>query len=216
MTTITLPPPPDSSLPPLRIRREAFEPVDFLPFDDDLDLEDALRGFVAAPGYRQILAGEGETAWRADGADWMLDDPDRLDPELRRRVALNLSYGLYEVLEGRIYQVRGFDLANMTFVRGDTGWIVFDPLTLRETSSAALALVCEHIADLPVVAVVYSHGEPDDEGGARGLVEAADVSLDGVQVIAPDGYAEFDAARSRTRHRRWPPPGHHHHRRVRP
>ena len=193
MTTITLPPPPDSSLPPLRIRREAFEPVDFLPFDDDLDLEDALRGFVAAPGYRQILAGEGETAWRADGADWMLDDPDRLDPELRRRVALNLSYGLYEVLEGRIYQVRGFDLANMTFVRGETGWIVFDPLTLRETSSAALALVSEHIADLPVVAVVYSHGEPDDEGGARGLVEAADVSLDGVQVIAPEGYAEFDA-----------------------
>ena len=122
----------------------------------------------------------------------MLDDSDRLDPELRRRVALNLSYGLYEVIAGRIYQVRGFDLANMTFVRGDTGWIVFDPLTLRETSSAALALVCEHIADLPVVAVVYSHGELDDEGGARGLVENADVGPDGVQVIAPDGYAEFD------------------------
>jgi alkyl sulfatase BDS1-like metallo-beta-lactamase superfamily hydrolase len=192
MTTITLPPPADSTLPPLHIRRAAFEPVDFLPFDDDLDLEDALRGFVAAPGYHQILAGEGETAWRVEGADWMLDDPDRLDPELRRRVALNLSYGLYEVLEGRIYQVRGFDLANMTFVRGDTGWIVFDPLTLRETSSAALALVCEHVADLPVVAVVYSHGEPDDEGGARGLVEVADLDREGVHVIAPVGYAEFE------------------------
>jgi len=191
MSTITLPPPPDSTLPSLHIRREALEPVDFLPFDDDQDLEDALRGFVAAPGYRQILAGEGETAWRVDGADWMLDDSDNLDPELRRRVALTMSYGLYEVLERRIYQVRGFDLANMTFVRGDTGWIVFDPLTLRETSSAALSLVREHVADLPVAAVVYSHGEPDDEGGARGIVEAADVGRDGVEVIAPVGYAEY-------------------------
>jgi alkyl sulfatase BDS1-like metallo-beta-lactamase superfamily hydrolase len=78
----------------------------------------------------------------------------------------------------------------MTFVRGDTGWIVFDPLTLRETSSSALSLVCEHVADLPVAAVVYSHGEPDDEGGVRGIVEAADVGRDRVEVIAPVGYAE--------------------------
>ena len=91
MSTLTVPPPADSTLPPLRIRREALEPTSFLPFDDEVDLEDALRGFVAAPGYREILAGEGETAWSVDGSDWMLDDPDHLDQALRRRVALTLS-----------------------------------------------------------------------------------------------------------------------------
>lgn len=192
MATITVPPPQDSALPPLRVRRDVLETRSFLPFQNQHDLEDALRGFVAAPGYREIPAGEGETAWSVDGADWLLDDPDGLDPFLRRRVALNLSYGLYEVLDGRIYQVRGFDLANMTFVRGETGWIVFDPLTLRETSAAALALVREHVADLPVSAVVYSHGEPDDEGGARGVVDEADVARGRVEVIAPAGHAEYD------------------------
>lgn len=191
MSTITVPPPQDSTLPPLRVRSEALESRSFLPFENQHDLEDALRGFVAAPGYREIRANEGETAWSVDGADWLLDDPDHLDPSLRRRVALNLSYGLYEVLDGRIYQVRGFDLANITFVRGETGWIVFDPLTLRETSAAALALVREHIADLPVSAVVYSHGEPDDEGGARGIVDEADVARRRVEVIAPAGFTEF-------------------------
>ena len=188
MSTLTVPPPADSTLPPPRIRREALEPTSFLPFDDEVDLEDALRGFVAAPGYREILAGEGETALSVDGSDWMLDDPDHLDQALRRRVALTLSYGLYEVLPNRIYQVRGFDLANMTFVRGDTGWIVFDPLTLRETSAAAFDLVRTHVADLPVTGIVYSQGEPDDEGGARGIVDPADVGHGGVAVIAPVGF----------------------------
>ncbi len=192
MPTLTVPPPADSSLPSLRIRREALEPRSFLPFDDELDLEDALRGFVAAPGYREIPSGEGETAWSVDGADWMLDDPDRLGPELRRRVALTLSYGLYEVVPNHIYQVRGFDLANMTFVRGDRGWVVFDPLTLRETSAAAYDLVRQHIADLPVTGVIYSHGEPDDEGGARGVADPADVGTGMVEVVAPAGYHDAE------------------------
>ena len=190
MPTVTVPPPADSTLPPLRIRRDVAEPRSFLPFEDELDLEDALRGFVAAPGYAEILANEGETAWSVDGTDWMLDDPDRLDPQLRQRVALTLSYGLYELLPSRLYQVRGFDLANMTFVRGDQGWIVIDPLALRETSAAALDLVREHIADLPVTGVVYSHGEPDDEGGARGVVDPGDVGRGKVEVIAPAGYQD--------------------------
>ncbi len=192
MSTITVPPPQDSTLPPLRVRTDVLETRGFLPFEEPAELEDALRGFVAAPGYREIQAGEGETAWRIDDADWMLDDPEGLDSSLRRRVALNLSYGLYEVLAGSIYQVRGFELANITFVRGESGWIVFDPLTLRETSAAALALVREHVADVPVTAVVYSHGEPDDEGGARGIVDESDVARGRVEVIAPNGFADYD------------------------
>mgnify|MGYP001546810897 CR=1 FL=1 len=66
---------------------------------------------------------------------------------------LNNNYGLYEVIPG-VYQVRGFDLANLTFVRGETGWIVFDPLTALETARAAKELVDEHLEVLPVVAVV--------------------------------------------------------------
>ena len=102
MPTVTVTPPADSTLPPLRIRRDEAEPRSFLPFEDELALEDALRGFVAAPGYAEILANEGETAWSVDGTDWMLDVPDRLDPPLRPRVALTLSYGLSELLPSRL------------------------------------------------------------------------------------------------------------------
>ena len=105
-----------------------------------------------------------------------------------------MEYGLYEVVPGHIYQVRGFDLANISFIRSDTGWIVFDPLTATETAAAALALVNEHLGARPVVAVVYSHSHGDHFAGAHGVVDEADVRSGKVPVIAPVGFLEHAVA----------------------
>ena len=86
-----------------------------------------------------------------------------------------MAYGLYEVVPGKIYQVRGFDLANISFIKGDTGWIVFDVLTAKETAKAALDFINEKLGKRPVVAVVYSHSHADHFGGVRGVVDEADV-----------------------------------------
>ena len=79
-----------------------------------------------------------------------------MHPSLLRMSKLNMNFGLYEVIPG-IYQVRGFDLAQLTFVKGETGWIVFDPLTALETARAAKELLDKHVEKLPVSAVIYSH-----------------------------------------------------------
>ena len=76
-------------------------------------------------------------------------DFDSIHPSLQRQAILNMNYGLYEVLPGKIYQVRGFDLANISFIRSDTGWIVFDPLTATETARAALKLINDTSASGP-------------------------------------------------------------------
>ena len=138
-----------------------------LPFDDTRDFDEAHRGFLAAPGYRQITADAGHVAWDIGAYDFLLDgvDFDSIHPSLQRQAVLNMEYGLFEVIPDRVYQVRGFDLANISFIRSDTGWIIFDPLTCRETAAAALALVTEHLGERPVVAVVYSHSHVDHFGG---------------------------------------------------
>ena len=167
-----------------------------LPFDDTRDFDEARRGFIAAPAYRQIMADAGHVAWNIGAYDFLLDgqDFDAIHPSLQRQATLNMEYGLFEVLPGKIYQVRGFDLANISFIKGDTGWIIFDPLTNRETSAAALALVTEHLGERPVLAVVYSHSHVDHFGGVKGVVDEADVKAGRVQVIAPVGFMDHAVA----------------------
>jgi alkyl sulfatase BDS1-like metallo-beta-lactamase superfamily hydrolase len=115
---------------------------------------------------------------------------DSIHPSLQHQAEVNMAFGLYEVVPGRIYQVRGFDLSNISFIKGDTGWIVFDPLTTRETAAAALALVTEKLGKRPVLAVVYSHSHVDHFGGVRGIIDEADVRSGKVAVIAPDGFMD--------------------------
>ena len=107
-----------------------------LPFDDKRDFEEAQKGFIAAPAYKQIMADAGNVAWDMGSYEFLLQgkDFDSVHPSLQRQAILNMAYGLYEVVPGKIYQVRGFDLANISFVKTDTGWIVFDPLTAKETA----------------------------------------------------------------------------------
>jgi alkyl sulfatase BDS1-like metallo-beta-lactamase superfamily hydrolase len=163
-----------------------------LPFQDERDFEEQERGFIAAPDYKQIMAEAGNVAWDMGSYEWLLagEDFDSIHPSLQRQAILNMNYGLYEVLPGKIYQVRGFDLANISFIRGDTGWIIFDPLTAKETAAAALKFVNEQLGERPVVAVVYSHSHADHFGGVRGVVEETDVRSGKVKIIAPVGFMD--------------------------
>lgn len=115
------------------------------------------------------------------------DAPDTVNPSLWRISTLNAMQGLFEVVPG-IYQVRGFDLSNLTVVEGETGVIVIDPLISAETAAAAMALYREHRGDRPVTAVIYTHSHVDHFGGVRGVVTQEDVDTGRVQVIAPQGF----------------------------
>jgi len=165
---------------------------DTLPFSDTRDFEEQKKGFIAAPDSWVIKGEEGNVVWDLERYRFLLEGEyfDSIHPSLKRVSTLNMSYGLYEVIPG-FYQVRGFDLANITFVEGETGWIVFDPLTAPETSAAAKQLVDEHLGEKPVVAVVYSHSHVDHWGGVRGIVDEADVRAGKVQIIAPRGFMDF-------------------------
>jgi linear primary-alkylsulfatase len=157
-----------------------------LPLSDKKDFEEQTKGFIAAPEYKQIMAEKGHVAWDMGKYEFLLQgkDFDTIHPSLQRQAILNMNYGLYEVIPG-IYQVRGYDLANITFVKGETGWIIFDPLTAKETAAAALKFINEQLGERPVVAVVYSHSHADHFGGVRGVVDEADVQSGKVQIIAP-------------------------------
>jgi alkyl sulfatase BDS1-like metallo-beta-lactamase superfamily hydrolase len=185
-------PPSETTIAAQQVARQS------LPFEDERDFAEAKRGFIAAPPYRQIMADAGHVAWDIGSYDFLLqgEDFDSIHPSLQRQAILNMEYGLFEVVPGHIYQVRGFDLANISFIKSDTGWIVFDPLTSRETAAAALALITEHVEDRPVVAVVYSHSHADHFGGVRGVVDEADVASGKVKVIAPVGFMEHAVAES--------------------
>ena len=163
-----------------------------LPFEDKRDFDEAKKGFIAEPPYQQIMADAGNVAWDMASYAFLLKGKDfeSIHPSLQRQAVLNMAYGLYEVVPDRIYQVRGFDLANISFIKGDTGWIVFDPLTAKETARAALAFINEKLGKRPVVAVVYSHSHGDHFGGVRGVVDEADVRSGKVMLIAADGFME--------------------------
>ncbi len=171
-------------------RREKVRAI--LPFEDKRDFEEQKRGFIAAPKYKQIMAEAGHVAWDMGSYEWLLhgNDFDSIHPSLQRQAILNMNYGLYEVLPEKIYQVRGYDLANISFIKGKTGWIVFDPLTAKETAAAALEFINEQLGERPVVAVVYSHSHADHFGGVRGVIEEADVGSGKVKIIAPVGFMD--------------------------
>ena len=138
------------------------------------------------------MADAGHVAWDMERFDFLNDSKgfSSVHPSLHRISTLNMNYGLYEVIPG-IYQVRGFDLADISFVRGKTGWIVIDPLTTAEPARAALKLFQKHVGKgLPVTAVIYSHSHGDHWGGVRGVVDEADVRAGKVEIIAPRDFMQ--------------------------
>jgi len=161
-----------------------------LPFDDTRDFDENQKGFIAPMKQRQIPADAGHIAWDMDQYNFIdaQDAFDSIHPSLHRIAQLNQNYGLYEVIPG-IYQVRGIDLAQITFIRGETGWIAYDVLVSAETARASWELLQEHVGEgLPISTVIYSHNHADHWGGVRGLITDEDVASGRVQVIAPEGF----------------------------
>ena len=165
-----------------------------LPLDDTADFDDADRGFLGGLKPGVVKAADGRVVWDSDSYSFLGGDaPTSVNPSLWRQSMLVSKQGLYEVTEG-IYQVRGLDLSNITFVEGDTGVIVIDPLISTETAAAALALYRAHRGDKPVVAVIYTHSHVDHFGGVFGVASEADVDAGRVPVIAPEGFVEHAIA----------------------
>jgi len=162
-----------------------------LPFDDRSDFADARRGFIGTHQDGVIRTAKGTAVWNLPAYRFLdgEDAPPTVNPSLWRIARLNLNHGLFEVAPG-VYQVRGFDLANMTIVEGASGIVVIDPLTATDTARAALELYYAHRPRRPVVAVIYSHSHTDHYGGVKGVITDADVAERGVQVIAPAGFLD--------------------------
>jgi alkyl sulfatase BDS1-like metallo-beta-lactamase superfamily hydrolase len=163
-----------------------------LPFADKRDFDEQKKGLLATLKLRQIKADAGHLAWDLEAFAFLEknDDIDTVHPSLARQSLLNQNFGLYEVVPG-IYQVRGFDLSNITFVRGKTGWIVFDPLVTAEVVRAAWKLFQEHVGkELPVSAVIYSHPHGDHWGGIRGLIDEKEIRARKIPILAPAGFME--------------------------
>lgn len=158
-----------------------------LPFADKRDFEEQQKGLIATMKDLKINADAGHVAWDMERFQFLEKqaDFDSIHPSLLRQSVLNNNYGLYEVIPG-IYQIRGFDLSDITFIRGKTGWIVFDPLVSTEVVRAAWKLFQKEVGQgLPVSAVIYSHTHGDHWGGVRGIVEEEDVRSGKIPLIAP-------------------------------
>lgn len=176
---------------PSRFTKEANDALlSYLPFSDSTDFKNATKGFIATIPEGVIKDEQGNVIYSMNDFDFLKEQtPNTANPSLWRQSRLNAINGLFKVSEN-IYQIRGFDLANMTLIKGNTGWIVIDPLTTKETVVASMDLVKEHLGDFPVRAVLLTHSHVDHFGGMRGLVSEADVKSGKVRVIAPEGFFE--------------------------
>lgn len=164
--------------------------LDELPFDNLEDFDEARRGLIATPSALQVNSIGGDRIWDMPAYDFITGDaPDSVNPSLWRQASLNNIHGLFEVTQG-IYQLRGFDLANLTLIEGETGWIVVDPATAVETAKVAWAFALQHLQQKPIVAVIFTHSHVDHFGGVAGLLEQAGTDPDSIRVIAPEGFME--------------------------
>jgi alkyl sulfatase BDS1-like metallo-beta-lactamase superfamily hydrolase len=165
---------------------------DQLPPEDGQDKLDAEQGFIGTVEHAEVLSADGRVVWSQRPYAFLDDEEpaDTVNPSLWRHARLNRAHGLFQV-SPRIFQVRGFDIANITFIEGDSGLIALDALTVADTAAAALALYRKHRdpdGKRFLHTVMYSHSHGDHFGGVRGLVQQADVDAGRVQVIAPDGF----------------------------
>ncbi|MDO8412063.1 MAG: alkyl sulfatase dimerization domain-containing protein [Phenylobacterium sp.] len=161
-----------------------------LPAEDGQDFADARRGFIDTIPDARIENATGGVVWNMGAFAFEAAEtpPPTVNPSLWRQARLNALHGLFEVTPG-VYQVRGFDLSNITFIEGERGYLVIDPLISAEPAAAALALMRKHRGDKPVTGVIYTHSHVDHYGGVRGVISDADIEA-GMRIIAPEGFLE--------------------------
>jgi alkyl sulfatase BDS1-like metallo-beta-lactamase superfamily hydrolase len=163
-----------------------------LPVDDGTDAANVARGFIATR-ENPVIEKHEPNAWQP--ISWDLsksnfvkgESPETVNPSLWRQAGLNAQHGLYEICED-FYQVRGFDTSNATFIRGNTGWIVIDPLTTAETAAAAYELVTENLGFSEISAVIYTHSHLDHYGGILGMLERSRIEAENIPIVAPEGF----------------------------
>ena len=161
-----------------------------LPFENTEDFKLATRGLLAKPDALVVKDKTGRVVWNMTGMEYLEGPrPDTVNPSLWRQAKLNAIHGLFEVSKG-IYQVRGYDLANVTFIEGKTGWIVVDPLTATETMDAAMALVDSHFGKRPVKAILATHSHADHFAGIRALAKEADLNSGRIRFVAPEHFVK--------------------------
>ena len=168
-----------------------------LPFANREDFDDAMRGFIGTTPDALVPGAGPRPVWTMKPYDFLKqhEAADSVNPSLWRQAQLNAIHGLFKVTE-RVYQVRGFDISNMTIVEGDTSLIIIDVLLTTETARAALELYYQHRPRKPVGTVIYTHSHTDHFGGVKGVTSEADVAAGKVQVLAPTGFMEAIASES--------------------
>jgi alkyl sulfatase BDS1-like metallo-beta-lactamase superfamily hydrolase len=166
------------------------EVTESLPFSNVEDFEQAEKGLIKRVDELVIHSDAGVPIWDMTKYDFIQGDaPATVNPSLWRQAKLNNLHGLYKIAEG-IYQVRGFDLANMTVIQGEKGWIVVDPLTTIETAKKAMQSVNQALGERPVTAILFTHSHIDHFGGALGIASSEQVKAQGIKVVAPEGFME--------------------------
>lgn len=170
---------------------EAANSAAVVDFDDEVDFAAAQRGLIAQlPGGRAEQAGN--AVWDVASHDFLRTDdppPPSVHPGLWRQGRLNSNHGLFEVADG-VWQARGYDISNITFMAADDGWLIIDPLTTEATAAACLALANDTLGTRPVSAVIYTHSHVDHFGGVLGVTSEEAVTAGDVRIIAPDGFLE--------------------------
>lgn len=166
-----------------------------LPFDDDRDFTSANRGKIAEIPEAVILDAKGNIVWDRRPYAFLnqAQAPDTVNPSLWRQARLNSIHGLFEVVPGKIWQVRGYDISVMTIIRGKTGWIIVDPLTSEESAAASWKLFQDHVGlkagNLPIKSIIFTHSHSDHFGGVGGIVSPEQVAKEKIRIIAPHGFS---------------------------
>ncbi len=171
-------------------RRAQAAAAQALPLADPQDREDAQRGLVLRDPHATVAGPDGRPVWDTRAYAFQGERvPASVHPSLWRQARLNNHHGLYRVTEG-VHQVRGYDLSNMTLNDGETGWIVVDPLTARETAAAALDLARRGLGQRPVSALIFTHSHIDHFGGVAGVLPADPEAAARIPIVAPAGFLE--------------------------
>ena len=165
-----------------------------LNFGNRQDFEDSQKGFIASSDNLVIKDDKGDVVWDMPSYGFLSGDgADTVNPSLWRQEQLNNIHGLFKIHE-KIFQVRNYDLSNMTLIQGNTGWIVIDPLVSKETAHAAFELATRHLGQRPIKAVIYTHTHADHFGGVRGVIDEKDVVSGEIKIIAPKDFMNYAIA----------------------